>query len=196
MKFNSVSYLALSTLILATACAKEGDKVTVHEYSDSELTLDCASGFEQLKNNVLALDGMELITETGEQLAYMAGPVSFTVTKESHHAHPLIVRRDIIPDTGDGVSIQMAACGYGPKEDFDKAVKKFDFLNQQFMFQENLSITMSNTDSVKMEMAPASEKRREQAGAGEKEEETISIELEPAEGGESNDSSDQKSDGE
>ena len=194
MKFNGVSYLALAALSLTAACGKEADEASVYEYSNSDLALDCASGFEQLKNDALTINGMELITETGEQLAYMAGPISYTVTKESHHAHPLIVRRDINPDTGDGVSIQMAACGYGGKEDFDKAVKKFDFLNQQFLFQQNLNVTLS--DDFKTEFGTASEARRERAGAVEKEEEAISIEIEPVEDGDDSNSSDENSGGE
>ena len=118
-----------------------------NRYFNSELSLDCTLGFEQLTADAIAIDGMIMAQETDDQLAYMTPEgVSFTMTKEAHFAHPMIVRRDIIVGegeavaNGDDIRIDMAACGYGEKEASDRMMYAFALLNERFMLQEKVRV--------------------------------------------------------
>ncbi len=154
MKTNGAAILALVILIPAASCADaETDSTTTAEtsgeaassdganvYSVGDLRLDCPQGFEHLQAEAIAMDGMEMVTETDEQIAYMAGPVSFTLTKDTHYAHPMIIRRDIIVGEEDKLSVNMAACGYGSKEESDKVMERFALLNERFLLQQKIQI--------------------------------------------------------
>ncbi len=154
MKLSNAAFLALATLVPAASCAdQKSDDATdtdekaeivaqkdFHVYSTGDLTLDCPLGFEKLQAEAIAMDGMELVTETPEQVAYMAGPVSFTMTKDDHFAHPMIIRRDVQLDEDEKLSVDMAACGYGSEEDSDRVMERFAFLNEQFLFQQTVQV--------------------------------------------------------
>ncbi len=153
MKTNGAALFALAILIPAASCAdadtsdaeetEKSDAVAsedFHNYSVGGLRLDCPEGFEKLRADALAMDGMELVTETDEQVAYMSGPISFTLTKDVHYAHPMIVRRDVIVGEEDKLSVSMAACGYGSKEDADKVMERFAVLNERFLLQQKIRV--------------------------------------------------------
>lgn len=171
MKTTPKAIIALAILVPTASCADAdtsssatADETAAREdfqvYSDGSLQLDCPQGFEALQSEAIAIDGMELVTETDEQIAYMSGPVSFALTKEGHFAHPMIVRRDVIVDDPEDLSISMAGCGYGAKEAFDKTMERFTLLNERFLLQQKIQIkdeTGSGSEIVDEEEAPESE---------------------------------------
>ena len=167
MNRDYAAFLAMAAMVPAAACdkntsdAKTTETAAVenavsdtektadfHQYSTGGLRLDCTLGFEKLTADAIAMEGMEMATETDEQIAYMTPDgVSFTMTKEAHYAHPMILRRDIIIGDGekvangvDEVRIDMAACGYGAKEASDQVMERFALLNEQFILQQKIRI--------------------------------------------------------
>ncbi len=154
MKTNGAAFLALAILVPAASCADAEPKNAAeteatgnaaaiedfHVYSVGGLRLDCPQGFEQLQADAIAMDGMEMVTETDEQIAYMSEGVSFTMTKDGHYAHPMIIRRDVIVAGQDKISVSMAACGYGSKEDSDNVMERFAVLNERFLLQQKIQI--------------------------------------------------------
>jgi|GEM_PF-5120145 len=175
MLTKSNAVIAIAVFAASAACAKSEDatETGIHEFSGTELTIDCTPGFDQIKADAIAMDGMELISEEHEQIAYMTGPVSITITTEGHPAHPMLVRRDIVPAEEEGVTIAMAACGYGEKEAFDNAIARYDVLNQRYELQQKF--TVKTGDGVKLQVRDPSEARRDN---GEEDGE-ISITVEP-----------------
>ena len=119
----------------------------IHGYSTGDLKLDCVLGFENLTAYAIAMDGMELAAETEEQIAYITPDgVSFTLTKETHYAHPMIIRRDVVLGDGEEVAggekirIDMAACGYGTKESSDRMMEAFALLNKRYILSQKIRI--------------------------------------------------------
>ncbi len=167
MNRNYVAILAMAGMIPAAACGQKQTETDTsepahtetaadetehtadfHRYSTGGLRLDCTLGFEKLAADAIAMEGIEMATETDEQIAYMTPDgVSFTMTKEGHFAHPMILRRDVVFGDGelvangvDEVRIDMAACGYGAKEASDRVMERFAALNEQFIFQQKIRI--------------------------------------------------------
>lgn len=167
MNRNYVAFLAMAAMVPAAACGQKSSETgsdeaaaaetvtteteTVadfHQYSVGGLRLDCTLGFEKLKADAIAMETMELATETDEQIAYVTPDgVSFTMTKEPHYAHPMILRRDVVLGDGekvasgvDEIRIDMAACGYGSKESSDRVMERFAFLNEQFILQQKIRV--------------------------------------------------------
>lgn len=170
MKTTPKAFIAFAMLVPAMACAdRESENAAeitdvekspidyiksdgaTHEYSISNFILECSMGFKELKANAINMDGMEMITETEDQIAYMSGPISFTFTKEAHAAHPVIMRRDIVFLDEKVESVDMAACGYGSKEEFDEMIEIFDFFNQQYLLQQKFNINPGENSEIRTE---------------------------------------------
>lgn len=167
MKTTPKAFIALALLVPAAACAdadsannetesggetasQEVGSDDFHVYSVGGLRLDCPQGFEKLQANAIATDGMELVTETDEQIAYMSGQVSYTLTKEAHFAYPMIIRRDVVVDEMDKLSISMAACGYGTKEASEKTMEGFAMLNERFLLQNKIQLRSGSASNLEI----------------------------------------------
>ncbi|MEM8770342.1 MAG: hypothetical protein AAGD92_01720 [Pseudomonadota bacterium] len=146
----TISASAISLLMFAATTAAEDEKPP-HFYEDDDLQLDCTLGFDNLKTSALEIEGIELLSQNETQVAYGVNPISFTITKEGHPAHPMILRRDILVDDDDKVDVKMAACGYGSKEDADKVVKKFRVMNEQFLLKYKLRLKDETKKDVEAE---------------------------------------------
>ena len=171
MNSNFAAFLAMTAMFSATACGQKSSDTDTsenavqettapetssyesesvgdfHRYSTGGLRLDCTVGFEQLKADAIAMENMEMVEETDEQIAYITPEaVSFTMTKEPHPAHPMIVRRDVVVGdgevvaSGDEIRIDMAACGFGTKEASDRVMDGFALLNERFMLQQKIRL--------------------------------------------------------
>ena len=119
---------------------------SAHAYSDSDLALDCTKSFSDLKLRMLAIDSIKKVTETDTQIAYMSDGISYTLTKNDHYAHPMIVRRDVVFDDDNKVDIKMAGCGYGSREDSDRLMQSFTNLNARYLLQQKVKVRSAEDD--------------------------------------------------
>lgn len=148
---SMMSFAFLFTTLAALSPSVEISKNnsnSAHAYSDAGFSIDCASGFETLKKDMLDIEGIEQVTETEMQIAYMAREISYTLTKPSHYAHPMIVRRDIVVGDNDKVDIKMAGCGYNTKENSDRLMQSFTILNQQYLLQQKVKLEGPGGDKL------------------------------------------------
>lgn len=163
MKTTRKAFITLAILVPAASCADADSSNSGTEtaaetttkddfqvYSVGGLRLDCPQGFDKLRAEAIAVEGMEMVTETDEQIAYMSGPISYTLTKEGHFAHPMIVRRDVVVAEPEKLSVSMAACGYGGKEASDKTMERFALLNERFLLQQKIQVKSDTGSSFEV----------------------------------------------
>ena len=159
MRFIGKTVLPLTAMTLVAACSdSEPDaQSTQFSYANSDFELECDKGFLALTADALAIEGMDLVTETQEQRAYMAGGVSYTITKEGHAAHPAIVRRDVVVKGPEDISIAMAVCGYGSQQAAEALVQRMDILNEQYLLRLKITVKDATTPGVNDPISPDDE---------------------------------------
>lgn len=141
----------------------EEDGVFVYR-DDEEKAMLCDVGFATLRENLLGLDGMELVTESDSQEAYMKGAVSFTLTKSGHEAHPVIVRREIVPQDDGGAQIDMSACGYENRAGTEALLSKFAALNKQYELRSKFALGQAQaTKATEAQNAPKARNAEDEA---------------------------------
>jgi hypothetical protein len=135
---NLIVAVLIAALPLAHAqCGKIEPSHTgrIPEWPKKPVDFKCERGFSELSLCIINRTGVEWLGNAGKDfIAINDGDAVYAITRDTHPAHPTIVRRGVVenPKTGT-VDLQRSACGYGDKPAFDRLMKQYEEMDLRVM---------------------------------------------------------------
>jgi hypothetical protein len=141
MKSTILGFVAATLLAAAPVthaqCGKvePGHQGTIPEWPKEPIDFQCERGFSELSLCIINRTGVEWLKNAGKDfVAISDGDAVYAITRDTHPAHPTIVRRGVASDPGSGASgFARTACGYGDKTAFDTLMKQYEEMDSRLM---------------------------------------------------------------
>ncbi len=109
----------------------EDHQGAIPEWPNEPVDFDCERGIRELALCILNRTGVEWLPNAGEQFAAINdGEAVYALTRETHPAHPMIVRREVRQSEDGQVHIETTACGYGDKAASDQLIENYKALDE------------------------------------------------------------------
>ncbi|MCH2457153.1 MAG: hypothetical protein MK186_03805 [Henriciella sp.] len=118
------------------ACGKvaEGHQGVIPEWPKDPVNFECERGVSELSLCILNRTGIEWLPNAGEHfIAIDDGYSVYALTRDTHPAHPMIVRRTVGEDQNGHVSIMSSGCGYGDKAASDALMAEYEAMNERII---------------------------------------------------------------
>ncbi|MDJ0921244.1 MAG: hypothetical protein QNI84_08955 [Henriciella sp.] len=107
----------------------EGHIGEIPEWPNTPVNFACERGISELTLCILNRQGIEWLPNAGADfVAIDDGDSIYALTRDTHPAHPMIVRRKVIEEDGQ-VSIRSTGCGYGDKAASDELMAQYKELD-------------------------------------------------------------------
>lgn len=110
----------------------KGHQGAISEWPNEPVDFDCRRGINELSLCILNRTGIEWLPNAGEQFAAINdGEAVYALTRDTHPAHPMIVRREVQESEDGQVYIETTACGYGDKVASDQLIEDYKALDEK-----------------------------------------------------------------
>ncbi|MEO0551155.1 MAG: hypothetical protein AAFZ91_14635 [Pseudomonadota bacterium] len=114
----------------------EGNSGEIPEWPNTPVDFACERGISELSLCILNRQGIEWLPNAGDDFVAINDEDSvYALTRDTHPAHPMIVRRKAIEDDDGYISIQTTACGYGDKAASDRLMAQYKELDANITAQ-------------------------------------------------------------
>lgn len=118
-----------------------GHQGDIQEWPNAPVEFACNRGASELTLCILNRKDVEWLPNTGPDfVAIYDGDAIYALTRDTHPAHPMIVRRKLFEDNEGHARIQSTACGYGDKAASDQLMAEYQELD------ESIADSLTRTD--------------------------------------------------